>query len=699
MKTSPSESRRILTFATIGVINTAIDVSLYVTLSALGFGVISANFISTTSGLIVSFLLNGRYTFGDIPGSFRRRIVTFVIGNVIGLWLLQPAAIWIGSAFLDGIVREGGFLYVTAPKLFGVALALGWNYLWYRRIVFVPDEQRRSIALRSYLRSAYAPLGPYARSVAKYFSSAPVAFRFIALLLAVIAGISAVMSVVEGEWDDDHSWAIPLGVIILVALVAAPLFADAARRGGAALDRLPKAGRLLALFGGSLIALMVVWRIGFAALRYPGFDAGAIFRVSGYIADGASAMGSEEGARYFPMYPNNVPMLAFYSAIFRLTDSLHGGSEYGRLLVAMSVNAVALVIAFSFTVIAAWKIGRSRLVLLLLAPLTVFIIVSPVVSVPYSDALAAPFPVAVFAIWLMARRHRGYMALASWVLIGCVVGIGMSVKPTVGAVFAAVVVVELIIRFRRKKGKALAVAWIAASAFFLCIFYLVAVPAFSNRAVALPNSAESEAIPFSHFLAMGAQGLGSYSADDVNAMVSTPPDERLKYGIDLYISRVKDMGFDGYVRFLIQKVTWTLGDGSFFQWKEGAQMDYAFENSDDTSSLIQSYYDLYGSNRAVLAPLWQSAWLLTLACIALPLFCSRRALHTAEITASRIAILLLIVFLAFFEARSRYVYLYVPLFVLCAAQSIWVVTGRGALGARKLSLRLAERSMPAVQGE
>lgn len=138
---SPSEARRIVTFAIIGLINTCVDVGIYALLTLAGIGIFVANLISTTAGLGVSFFLNGRYTFGDIPGSVVRRVVLFVAGNVVGLWLLQPGAIWVGSFLLDNIGDAGSTLYILLPKLFGVGVALAWNYLWYRYVVFVPARR------------------------------------------------------------------------------------------------------------------------------------------------------------------------------------------------------------------------------------------------------------------------------------------------------------------------------------------------------------------------------------------------------------------------------------------------------------------------------------------------------------------------------------------------------------------------------
>jgi putative flippase GtrA len=55
--------RTLVSFAAVGVLNTAIDLVLF-TLLVAPLGILPANVVSTSAGMAFSFVMNGRHTFG-----------------------------------------------------------------------------------------------------------------------------------------------------------------------------------------------------------------------------------------------------------------------------------------------------------------------------------------------------------------------------------------------------------------------------------------------------------------------------------------------------------------------------------------------------------------------------------------------------------------------------------------------------------
>jgi putative flippase GtrA len=138
-------SSRLVRFGLVGLLNTTVDVGLFTILRSSGLSIVLANACSTTTGLIVSLLLNSRYTFGAQAPLSAKRIARFLAVTLIGLWLLQPCIIELLTyatkhiSLLATLIRISGHVDVMQtvfPKLGAIAITLVWNYVWYSRFVY-----------------------------------------------------------------------------------------------------------------------------------------------------------------------------------------------------------------------------------------------------------------------------------------------------------------------------------------------------------------------------------------------------------------------------------------------------------------------------------------------------------------------------------------------------------------------------------
>jgi len=122
-------------FAFVGVINTAVDFGILFSLVNLAkMPSVTANVISTTAALIVSYSLNKRSVFANTDAHNPRQIILFVVVTLSGLWLLQNAVIFIVSGWLDVFLAKNITLFTA--KVLASLFSLTWNYLWYSRIIF-----------------------------------------------------------------------------------------------------------------------------------------------------------------------------------------------------------------------------------------------------------------------------------------------------------------------------------------------------------------------------------------------------------------------------------------------------------------------------------------------------------------------------------------------------------------------------------
>jgi putative flippase GtrA len=135
-------------FCVVGIINTAIDVPIFVALHSAGLSVLAANICSTSLALLASLILNYRYTFqGKSQGKSLSpaRIVVYFAVTLVGIWILQPLVI-------TALLALNNQLHATSPltnfsghasqvnsllaKLGSLAVSLVWNFSWYSRVVF-----------------------------------------------------------------------------------------------------------------------------------------------------------------------------------------------------------------------------------------------------------------------------------------------------------------------------------------------------------------------------------------------------------------------------------------------------------------------------------------------------------------------------------------------------------------------------------
>ena len=107
---------------------------------------------------------------------------------------------------------------------------------------------------------------------------------------------------------------------------------------------------------------------------------------------------------------------------------------------------------------------------------------------------------------------------------------------------------------------------------------------------------------------------------------------------------------------------------------------------------------MFGNNRpgfAGLLSLWQGGWFVLLALAAVPLVLRTPRLMRPEVSAIRIALLGLLLFLMLSEGRARFLYLYMPYFILLASLSFQAVMDRLVPARRP---RLSPVSSPAGPG-
>jgi hypothetical protein len=188
--------------------------------------------------------------------------------------------------------------------------------------------------------------------------------------------------------------------------------------------------------------------------------------------------------------------------------------------------------------------------------------------------------------------------------------------------------------------------------------------------------------PFTHFVAMGmydgsvgyAKNYGGYDKaySETSIMLQTPEAKR-QYAADAIHQQLASYGPLGYAEFLGHKIKWIMSDATFFAYGEGDNNAVLFAHQDGLSKSIRQFMYVDGKYYQVFGNALQVVWLSLLLLIVTQAYfvlSNRTAKYDAYVSMLRLMVIGILLFLLIFEGRSRYIMLYVPIFIVLAMYSL-----------------------------
>ncbi len=413
--------------------------------------------------------------------------------------------------------------------------------------------------------------------------------------------------------------------------------------------------------------------------------AGARF-IAGWDVWFITNIGDATQIEYFSRYPNQLFLYGVFTGIAHFLQAF-GISNYYLGLICLSSLSVAACVPMTAYIakrMAGHAVGYGAFVLS-----AVMCGLSPWIMVPYSDTFGMFFT--VFILWCyvcldkqVQNQDEQTSALAGvhvdaridartccrWFLMGLTVVIGYAIKPTVIFVFVAIVVIELIqwLASLASRGsqtsqgsrdlRKTATAIIACALGVVLAFALTSLVKNSTYDVD-----ENVAFSATHFLMMGANPVsgGVWSVSDVELSdAANTPEERSRANLAEFKNRVMAMDLPQANLFLLKKLLTNFADGTFAWEIEG---DF-YTQIIGTNEAVLGFYGISPDaslDNNTFAPLFQVLWLFVLVgCVLIVL--GRRPLKAETVIA--FTLLMLSAFLMLFEARARYLFLYLPFFII-----------------------------------
>lgn len=411
----------------------------------------------------------------------------------------------------------------------------------------------------------------------------------------------------------------------------------------------------------------------------PGMDANIVLSAAYDLATGDGYIKPE----YYSTYPNNAFLTLVYGGVMKLTCCVFGKLGFARCVLVVILLQCALCCAAGMLTqrVAREMTGSSAFARLAALVFVALVGISPWLTYPYSDSMGLIFPVMTFALYQRSgrARHDGLC----WLLIGLCVLTGYLIKPQTAIAGIAIGLLELVRmldgrdwrRGLRRVGTLLAVVLLGAGPVFGALVSLTPIEIEPGKSVGL-----------AHYLAMGQNEAhnGTYCAEDViEAMGMEDAAQRRQALLFKARDRVLAMGPDGLRDHLIKKTLANYADGTFSWGGDCTGRDYYREVLEEKDAVLSPVLrDSIDFVDGRIYPYFKTAlhavWLGLLACSLLsPL--AWRALQREPGGDALCAMLLAIIGLTayewIFEAQSRYLFTFAPVYVIVGLAGAWTAMG------------------------
>lgn len=428
---------------------------------------------------------------------------------------------------------------------------------------------------------------------------------------------------------------------------------------------------LLLLWIMAVLLLAVQWFISYHIYFFAGWDPSIVVGLSYYIAAGESTVGD---FWYYSQYTNQIAVTAVLALIQELPCFL--GYNTWAYFVCILADCILINLAGVFAALSLRRLtGSAAAALLSFVVFAVLVGISPWMVVPYTDTYSILFPPLVFYLYLIARNVKSKKPeLLLWFFIGLLGRFGMMIKPNSGMVFIAVLVMEAVKLIGERKQRKLSVLQhLGMVAVALALLVGVHKVMISYTGCILNEDIK---MTYTHYLMMGLneETAGSYNSNDYGFSSSQETVAlRQEANWQVIRERLTDYGVGGYLYFLMRKTLTNYNDGTFSWWMEGG---FNMKNSSKYETLLTQRLRrlFYGGTdwNLYFGSFEHAIWLGVLGML-LGIFLMKTGKMRSQESVLLLSLLGSFAFVTLFEARGRYLYCMLPMYVMCAIYGFWLL--------------------------
>ncbi len=432
-----------------------------------------------------------------------------------------------------------------------------------------------------------------------------------------------------------------LALVTLVLLAGALLGAALWRKHGRAPRKEKKViGVLLGLYFAAQLIFGLLMQVGMGHT----WDYAVVCRAArDFVLDGTPP------GDYFALFSNNGPLFWLYVGVFSV-QHLFGVTNFMPGLVVLNAAVVNLSLGMYYLCarrLFGTKWALPALIAAMLHP--ALLLYTPIA---YTDTLTLPFATGAVLLWLRARsaQAEGKPVLREAAAAFTLVAVGAALKFSV-AILAVAFLIDLLLLWRGR-------ARFAAAALCVGCFALLWSGISAASSAAMPDF-EEEGVPFTHWIMMGLHGNGGYWDPDYQLTLQYDSYEaRAAFTREEILRRLKEMGPGGLAAHTLEKLSYIVSDGCC----------YAQEKLNRNPLYVNPLHRFIIPGEPYSGFLYYAAdgyqLLLWILCAAGGLLAFLR--RDERGVAIHLACFGLLLFLLIWEARSRYLVNFLPLYLLCA---------------------------------
>lgn len=379
---------------------------------------------------------------------------------------------------------------------------------------------------------------------------------------------------------------------------------------------------------------------------------------------------------YLSIYPNNIPIGYILGRLYRKAMEL---KDYPYIydFIWIQANCVFISLAGFLSCLTVKKLTQKPApVAVVFGAYLVLAGISPWKIAPYTDTYGLIFPIMCVYFYLCYREARqgwrGYL----WILLSITAGMaGGFVKPNLYLVVIALLGTEILCFFKGDKKR-----WgYLLAEILLTVILAAGSKIYTNHLIEEIGLEYNEEISagWQHYFLMGLNeaATGSYNSEDVAMFgeFQNSRSERIEAELERAAERMKSRGFFGSIYFYLRKMVMTFNDG-VFGWKTEVWMDEPYpEEIADNTPLTQrlrsifwgdeTQYDVGGYNT-----LCQLVWIFCI--LGIPGICLCTGGEKEKYGVLVICFLGIFFYQMLFEARARYLFVFLPLILAMAVCGI-----------------------------
>ena len=395
------------------------------------------------------------------------------------------------------------------------------------------------------------------------------------------------------------------------------------------------------------------------------WDVKTVMNASIAAANGADM---EVFQSYFSIYPNNLFLVWIYGRLICFFQVIGLNYRMGILVCQCGLSWGTVIILYYVVK----EITKNRCASCFAWVIYLLLVgISPWVSIPYSDSMGLIFPIAILGVYIWSEKCLGKIRIYLWGVIGFLTIIGYHIKPQITIVPIAIWIYVICLSFSKKKELAYRISYFLVG----CVAgVLISSICINSLEITID---ENKTYGISHFLMMGMnhsegfEGNGVWNEDDVNFSASfDTAEERKKENLCVFRERIREMGIPGISNLMQRKTLTNYNDGTFaWGWEGAFYVEKLSTKSNPLSEFLGNLYynrEWNGKYYKYFYNFELMIWLTVLFCT---LLCVVQKKEMSFLGTVMLSIIGLTVFELIFEARARYLYTYIPMYIILASAS------------------------------